>query len=193
MDASRPLALVRTAVREAWPYALFLLVVLALVGGVFRHHLAWGDVATWLSAIVTLLALLAAVFAGLVAYDLLNVETERDRKAAEERTRVADERVAQRQADQRAQASRVTAWFEQYYMNTGEGLPPDVAPTHPATWGAAIRNASDLAVLDVRVFFYFVNDPGDGGPWTAEQRWASTSRIARSRPARSGTWNSPSR
>jgi hypothetical protein len=97
--------------------------------------------------------------------------------AAEERTRVADERVAQRQADQRAQASRVTAWFEQYYMNTGEGLPPDVAPTHPATWGAAIRNASDLAVLDVRVFFYFVNDPGDGGPWTAEQRWASTSRI----------------
>jgi hypothetical protein len=64
------------AVRSPDPLALAsrvgrLVAVLVVLGIVFRHSLGWGDVATWVVAITTLLAFLAAAFAGLVAYDLL--------------------------------------------------------------------------------------------------------------------------
>jgi hypothetical protein len=106
-----------------------------------------------------------------VAYDLLGVESVRDLKAAEqrlfaaeERKRLADERVAQREADRRAQASKVTAWFALFDRVED-------------TWGATVSNASDLPILDVRIFYYWVNDPHDGSPWTTEQRYASVDRI----------------
>jgi hypothetical protein len=174
-----PLALAKRAVGEVWRYALALVVILAVLGGVFRQSLSWGDVATWVVAITTLLAFLAAAFAGMVAYDLLRVENARDLKAAQERLLAADDRkradagrAAQREADRRAQASKVTAWFERFRH-----------PERPSqmenatTWGAAIQNASDLPVLDVRVFFYWVNRTRDGSPWTTELRYASVERI----------------
>lgn len=44
-------------------------------------------------------------------------------------------------------------------------------------WGAAIRNASDLPIFDVRVIFYLVNDQRDGSPWTTDERYASVERF----------------
>ena len=169
-----PLALVKRVVRSSWPYMAALVVILVVLGIVFRHQLSWGDFPTWVMAITTLLAFLAAAFAGLVAYDLLNVETARDLKAAEqrlfaaeERKRLADERTAQREADLRAQASKVTAWFSRIRVEDNRGM----------SWGATISNASELPILDVRVFYYWVNDLRDGSPWTTEQRYASVDRI----------------
>jgi hypothetical protein len=167
------LTLTKRVTRRAWPYAAALVVVLAVLGIVFHHSLSWGDVPTWVLAITTLLAFLAAAFAGLVAYNLLKVETARDLKAAKEgllaaadRKRAEDERAVQLEANRRAQASKVTAWFDRWV----EDYRGDV-------WGAAVRNASELPILDVRVSYYWVNDPRDGSPWTTEQRYASVDRI----------------
>jgi len=175
--------------RNAWRWAVVPVVGLVVLGVISRHSLNWGDVATWIVAITTLLAFLAAAFAGRVAYDLLKVETTRDLKAAEERGQAAadrqraeDERAAQRQADRRAQASKVTAWFTTYINNHDQ-----------PTWVAAIQNASELPVFDVRVFFYWVNDPGDGRPWTTEQRYASEETILVIPPGRFRHYDLPGR
>ena len=77
--------------------------LLVTAGILFRHDLSWGDAPTWILAITTLLALLAAAFAGLVAYDLLKVENHRDIVAARERSQTAAER---RQAVQERAAQR---------------------------------------------------------------------------------------
>jgi hypothetical protein len=176
-----PLALAKKVAGRTWPYAAGLVVVLAVVGAVFRHQLNWGDFPTWVVAITTLLAFLAAAFGGLVAYELFKVETERDLKAAEERSfaaadrqRTENERAAQLDAERRAQASKVTAWFHRFTID--RPMPPR-GVVREDTWGAAIRNASDLPILDVQVFFYWVYDPADGGPWSTDQRHASLERI----------------
>jgi hypothetical protein len=44
-------------------------------------------------------------------------------------------------------------------------------------WGAVVENASDLPVLDVRVHFFYVNDPRDGSPWTTDERYAAPERF----------------
>jgi hypothetical protein len=182
-----PLSLLKHAVRKFWRYAAGLIAVLAVLGAVFRHVLNWGDIPTWLLAITTLLAFLAAAFAGLVAYDLLKVETARDQSAAEERSRAAadrrqleGERATQREADRRAQASKITAWFDYYTPGLTREEERSATAVGRATrhaWGALVRNASELPVFDVRVFFYWVNDPGDGRRWTTEQRYASLDRF----------------
>jgi hypothetical protein len=183
--SSDPLALATRVARKAWPYATGLVVILAVLGIVFRHSVSWGDVPTWVMAITTLLAFLAAAFAGLVAYDLLKVENVRDLAAADERLvatedrkRAADERAAEREAERRAQAIKITAWFD-FYTPGVQVVPgrPIQAPSDVLQAGAAVRNASELPVMDVRVFFFWVNDPGDGKPWTAELRYASQESI----------------
>lgn len=50
-------------------------------------------------------------------------------------------------------------------------------PRTDATWGATIKNASELSIFDVRVFFYWVNDRRDGSEWTADLRYASVERF----------------
>jgi hypothetical protein len=188
-----PLALVKRVARKSWPWAAGLVGVLTVLGSVFRHQLNWGDFPTWVVAITTLLAFLAAAFAGLVAYNLLGVETTRDLKAAEqrlfaaeERKRLADERAAQREAERRAQASKITAWF-----NFFEVLRPN--DTLEGTWGATVDNTSELPILDVRIFYYRVNDPHDGSPWTTEQRYASIDRIRVIPPGQSRNQELPRR
>jgi len=183
-----PVAWVRGAVRRIWvPAAAALVLVLVALGIIFRHSLSWGDVPTWVLAVTTLLAFLAAAFAGLVAYELLRVESARDQAASVERSRVAAERrqteaerAAQREADRRAQANKVTAWFDSYRA----GVPRDqyypgspAVATAPTTWGAAIQNASELPIFDVRVSFYRVNDPGNGSSWTADLRYTPPERF----------------
>ena len=180
VTSSDPLALAKRVGRQCWRYATGLVVVLAVLGSVFRHSLRWGDFPTWTMAITTLLAFLAAFFAGLVAYELFKVETARDLKAAQEQLQIEDERAAQREADRRAQASKVTAWFDSYKAGVPREMyyagSPAVA-TAPSTWGAAVRNASELPIFDVQVTFYRVSDPGDGTPWTAQPRYAPLERF----------------
>jgi hypothetical protein len=184
--SSDPLALAKRVAWRSWPYAAGLVVILAVLGIVFRHSLSWGDVPTWVMAITTLLAFLAAAFAGLVAYDLLRVENARDLAAASERLvaaddrkRAAEERAAEREAGRRAQASKITAWFDFYTpgMQVVPGGPVLPAPTDVLEAAAAVRIASELPILDVRVFFFWVNDPGDNRPWIAELRYASRESI----------------
>jgi hypothetical protein len=55
-----PLALAKRIGRRALPYTVALVGVLVIVGIVFRHQLNWGDFPTWVVAITTLLAFLAA-------------------------------------------------------------------------------------------------------------------------------------
>jgi hypothetical protein len=87
-----PLTRVKSIARRLWLYGAAVTVALVVLGAVFRHQLNWGDVATWVVAITTLLALAAAAFAGLVAYDVLRVELRRDVLATEERQLAREDR-----------------------------------------------------------------------------------------------------
>jgi hypothetical protein len=187
--AARTMIIIR---RFRW-YADGLLAVLIMLGILLRHRLSWGDFPTWILALTTLGAFMAAVFAGLVAYDLLTVENVRDLQAsaerafaAEERARIererqesreaaAREQAAQRAAAERAQASKVAAWFDEDQV----GILPAMNNIRAGIddWVAQVRNASDLPVFDVRVFFYWVNDTHDGRPWTTQERYASLDRL----------------
>jgi hypothetical protein len=106
-DASAPInpleRLRRTARRVRWP-TIGLAVILIVLGFVFRDSEQWGDIATWVTAITTLLAFIAAAFAGLVAYDLLKIEGARDWQAAQERALAAAER-------RREHASHISFWL----------------------------------------------------------------------------------
>src|SRR5215469_11299462 len=94
--APDPVATVKDALRRRWRWAAGAAVALLVLGGVFGSHASWGDVATWVVAVTTLLAFVAAAFAGLVAYKVLAVETRRDVLAD-------SERIA-------AQAAEVAGW-----------------------------------------------------------------------------------
>jgi hypothetical protein len=87
------------------------------------------------------------------------------------------ERAAQREAARRAQASKVTAWFAQYDPVAARYPGGPSLESNLLTWGGAVRNASDLPVFDVRIFYFRVNDRRDGSPWTADQVYASVDII----------------
>lgn len=98
-----PLREARAITRRTWGYGAALAVVLAVLGAVFRHQLSWGDVATWVQAVTTLLALVAAAFAARVAYDVLKVELQRDVLAAEERQLAREDRERSERAAKAAE------------------------------------------------------------------------------------------
>lgn len=87
---------------------------------------AWGDVPTWIGSIGTLLTLLAAIYAGRQAARVLEIERDRDKVAA-------DERSSALQDARKSQASKVSAWVE-----TPSGI------GHVAR--LAVRNTSELPV-----------------------------------------------
>jgi hypothetical protein len=105
-----PVARARVITRRLWPYGATVLVVLVVLGAVFRHHLSWGDVATWVLAVTTLLALVAAGFAALVAYDVLKVEIRRDIYAVRERQLAMEDRE---RAERAAKASEEQTRLQQ--------------------------------------------------------------------------------
>lgn len=94
-----PLARVKALASKAvWP-AGGVLIIMIVVGGPYRHQLAWGDVPTWILAITTLLAFLAAGFAAIVAYHLYEIEAGRDVTASQDRMDAdEDRRLAHRPA-----------------------------------------------------------------------------------------------
>jgi hypothetical protein len=98
-----PLARVKRILGTWGPIAAALLVGLAIIFDLLRHYIHWGDFPTWLLGITTLLAFLAAVFAGLIAYDVLQIEAARELNASQERRMAnADRRQA---AEDRRQAA----------------------------------------------------------------------------------------
>jgi hypothetical protein len=142
-----------------------------IAGVIFRRSLDWGDFPTWVLAITTVLAVIAAAGATVMAYRLYKVESARDlaaaedrRLAAEDRKRLEEERAERHEADRRTQANRVTTWFDSEEMTSEDPL-FDSAEPGLRIWGAVVVNASDLPILDVRVFFYYVVDHDDGRPW----------------------------
>jgi hypothetical protein len=109
--------------------------------------------------------------------EVLGLQASELRESLNERRREDDER-------HRSQAAKVTAWFDQ-----GE------SPVGPI-WGARIRNASDLPILDVRTFFSYISEEWPGGDWAPVMRGGPVersgffrlSRIVSSRsPLKSGT------
>jgi hypothetical protein len=71
------------------------------------------------------------------------------------------ERDAEEQ--RRSQAARVTAWFAR--------------PSPEGPWGAVIRNASDLPILDVRTFFNYIAEKWPGGDWDPVMRGGPVEKI----------------
>ena len=95
-------------------------------------HVDWGDIPTWVQAIVSFLALVAAIVAAVVAWRAFRLQRVQESRALEELTHRLDE-------ERRAQASLVSAWLTQ----RAEGnIPDDVACV-------SVRNASLLPVYDV--------------------------------------------
>jgi hypothetical protein len=91
-QAPDPLRTVRAVARAGWPLACLTAVVLGALGFAFRRTESRGDVPTWVLAVTTLLAFIAAAFAALVTYELLRLEGERDLKAARDRQLAAVDR-----------------------------------------------------------------------------------------------------
>jgi hypothetical protein len=131
--------------RRSWPWALAVAVVLLVFGLLFGGRASWGDVATWVVAVTTLLAFVAAALAGIVAYRVLAVETRRDLLAD-------SERIA-------AQAAEVAAWSGR---TKAETFVSSDGPDTWQEWGAVIRNASGLPVYGLRVWFCDPADPAPG-------------------------------
>jgi hypothetical protein len=140
------------------------------------HGVAWGDVPTWLLALVGLPALGAAVLAykkqsqevrdqaeqlrleseQLADQKRVNSEQVRLMALQEQELRATqDERERQDVERREAQAHQVAAWF-------GSDSDPDDTGAPRQEWGAFIRNASLLPVFDVRVFFHYVQELASG-------------------------------
>jgi hypothetical protein len=87
--------------------------------------------------------------------EVLELQAREIRASLDQRERAADE-------ERRRQAAKVSAWF---------------AKDPAGIWGARIRNASDLPVVDVRVFFYYIAEQSPGGDWEPVLRGAPAERI----------------
>jgi len=146
--------------RRSWPWALAVAVVLLVLGLLFGGRASWGDVATWVVAVTTLLAFVAAAVAGTVAYKVLAVETRRDLLAD-------SERIA-------AQAAEVAAWCGRTKAETS--IFSDGSDTWPE-WGAVIRNASGLPVYGLRVWYCDPADPAPGSDLRT-LRWYESSELS---------------
>lgn len=89
---------------------------------------------------------------------VLGLQVKELRESLDQRQRDADER-------HRNQAAKVTAWFD-HEMNPGGPV-----------WGARIRNASDLSILDVRTFFHYIHETQPGGDWAPVVRGSTIEKI----------------
>lgn len=167
--APDPRAVATKALRRVWPYAAGIAVVLIAAGAVFGGRGSWGNVPTWVLAVSALLALVAAAFAAVAAYELLRVESRRHALAAEEqRTR--------EEAQRRAQASKVAAWYGRWSsVVKGPGMTAD-----HREWlrcGAVISNASDLPVYNVRVSLCVAVGSSARLTWRQGERFAGALRL----------------
>jgi hypothetical protein len=152
--------------RAALALALLILVV---AGIVFRHSWSWGDFPTWVlaaGAIVTVYYARKAFREQSRELGVLQRQAKQQadmfddqQKVNEEQVRVLklqakelqaslDQRKGDAESQRREQANKVAAWFATKESARGGG------PLR--LWGALIRNDSDLPILNVRVFFHFI-------------------------------------
>jgi hypothetical protein len=97
-------------------------------------RLDWGDVPTWVSASISLLALMAATAAAVGAFRLYSVERANKQRAEAE--------IAQRAVEQRrTQAAQVACWMGSVHDRAGRG----------SVLVVNLRNASELPVYDVMI------------------------------------------
>lgn len=100
----------------------------------------WGDVPTWLSAVVSGAALVAASIAGHAAHKTLKIEMQREQGRQEE--------ILARRNDVLAdQAKRVVCW-----AGRGTDFVEMDGPHHPDSFecpAVMVRNASELLIYDV--------------------------------------------
>ena len=89
---------------------------------------------------------------------VLELQAGELRASLDQRERAADEQ-------RRSQAAKVNAWF-----GWGDEF-------GKRAWGAVIRNASDLPVLDVRTFFHYVAERWQGGDWDPQTLGGPVERI----------------
>jgi hypothetical protein len=151
-----------------------------------------GQLAAVANVVLAVFAIITAVLAGLAfrkqsrevsdQAEMLNLqrhqlEDQREATAgqagvlklqAEDLRESLKERKRQAEAEYRAQAAMVAAWFAVVPVSRGPAV---------SQWGAMLRNASDLPVYDVSVFFYFVEEPIRGLGWTPVARGSSTESI----------------
>lgn len=104
----------------------------------------WGDVPTWLSSIATILALLFAGLAALVAQRVYRIESDRDQ--VYEKARLQQEALLRR-----TQAALVSAWWGWQAADAG-------AP-QAGRWGAFVRNASETPVYQASLTVLDIHDP----------------------------------
>ena len=100
---------------------------------------AWGDVPTWVTAVATIGALVAAGFAARGAFRLLDVERRRDAERAE--------------AELQWQADLVAAWADREQQQRGRM--PWTAE------GAYVANGSPLPIYDVAVTWFYPDASGN--------------------------------
>ena len=173
-----PLARAKNTVRRArWP-AAGLVLLLILLGIAFRHGEQWGDIATWVLAATTLLAFLAAAFAGIVAYDLLKIETTRDQQAAQESALAAADR-------KRDHASHLSFWLTVRNIRAehDEVYEPDAPHIEIVLH---IVNTSDRPAMSLTATAGYAATCGATRPPPTGQSWTSTQssgRRQRSHPA----------
>lgn len=108
-----------------------ILLVMVNRAGVAEAPVNWGDVPTWVSASVTLMALIFAVVAVVVARRTYRLESERDRINAAARQK-------QDAFVRRSQAALVSAWWAKDEQN------PARKGRH--SWAVYLRNASNAPV-----------------------------------------------
>ncbi len=151
--------------------------------------------ATWIGAIATVVLAVGAgftVYYARQAFTKQSAELEDQREtnqklaaAAELQTEELRASRSQREREaeelRRAQASKVNAWFGSRLVSGtvfyGSDGPRPVSPAVP-TWGAIIRNDSDLPVLSVQASFYFVAAESPAAEnWTAAIRGTELRRI----------------
>jgi hypothetical protein len=91
------------------------------------HDINWGDVPT-------ALALIFALIAGYIGFQIYKIESERDQQAALER--------------RRAQAAKIAIWIEEIHDEKHTDALGEAVPV-PTYWRLTLRNGSDLPVSDV--------------------------------------------
>jgi hypothetical protein len=108
----------------------------------------WGDAPTWITAVATIAALIAAGLAVRASWAVLKLETRREDRAEKAD---AERRAAAERAEQ---ADYVAAWM---HWNDGVPLFPDTTifgPMMGQGWGALVTNASSLPIYTVALVFY---------------------------------------
>jgi hypothetical protein len=89
---------------------------------------------------------------------VFGLQTKEISASLEQRERDADEQ-------RKSQAAMVAAWFTSQQTPAGP------------VWGACIRNASDLPILDVRVSFHYIQEKWPGGDWAPVLRASPPEKI----------------